>query len=493
MTAGAAGRTTLAAGGERAAADASAYVADAGGPELLERLRHLDSLRGAQPLGDRPLPSPGGAATADFDVLIVGGGLSLLLAPLLARRGLRVGVCDRGRIGLAHREWNGGLAELAALSATGLFAPSELEDLVVARYREGLCRWHGGGTYPVSGVLDHAIDAGRLLAHARRKAEEASVTLLDFQELRGAGIGEHHVRVELGETGDAASPSRTLIARVVVDARGAASPYATADILCPTVGGVLEGLAEGSGPREVDRAVGDILVTTEGVEDGRQHIWEGFPGRAGETTVYLFYYARRGDVPPGALVSLYARFLACLPRYKRGAARLLRPTFGVIPGWSRLAPRPTSPSPRWLLVGDAAALHSPLTFCGFGSLVRSLGETVACVERAALGSREMMTDTPLHAGTGFLSLLLATPPRAPRRSQALNALLDAAFASLHARGDAFYGRLLRDEMTLGELSIFLRETARRRPGVYLDVVRDAKATEVLRWASVVGRGALGLA
>lgn len=467
---------------------AEARVEAAGGSELLERLQRLDALSGERSVADPAVLPPDRSAKPDVDVLLVGGGLSLLLAPMLARRGLSVAVCDRGRVGAAQREWNGSDAELAALRSSGFLTDAELEALVIARYREGICRWHGGGTYPVSGVLDCAIDAGALLAHARIAAEAAGVRVLDRHELAGVGFGERSVAVRLLDRGGSQARPTTLVARAVVDARGAASAYASADILCPTVGGVLTGLAAGQAPDEMDPDVGDILVTTEGIEAGHQHIWEGFPGRNGETTVYLFYYARRNAVTPGALVRLYDRFFSTLGRYKRGDATLVRPTFGIIPGWSRLAPAPASPSPRWVLVGDAAARHSPLTFCGFGSLVRGLAGSVTRVEAAVNGRAEEPHEDGVHAGTGLLSLLLASPPAEPARRGALNALLDAAFSALHGRGDVFYGRLLRDEMSLRELVLFLRETAARRPRVYLDVVRDARPDEVLRWASLLARG-----
>src|SRR5690606_18222204 len=118
---------------------------------------------------------------------------------------------------------------------------------------------------------------------------------------------------------------------------------------CPTVGGTLEGLAEGDAVDEMDPRVGEILATTDDVDDGRQHVWEAFPGRPGATTVYLFHYAWAGR--QGTLLDLFARFFARRPGYKRGDARLVRPTFGFIPGWSRLSPAPRSPSPRIVLTG----------------------------------------------------------------------------------------------------------------------------------------------
>lgn len=474
----------------RALEEARTKVREAGGEELCERLEALDAARAMRSRAnidknkyiDRNYKN---TKDPDFDVVIAGGGLSLLLAPLLADRGLRVAVLDRSRVGGVHREWNAGEAEVTALVKSGIFkSVAELNELVVARYTKGFCRWHGGGTYPVTGVLDCAIDAGGLLAIARTRAEERGVSIVDRCSLEGHAEGAGGVTLFVA-MGDGAR-AETITTKILVDARGAASPYATADLICPTVGGVLSGLAEGDGPLEMRSDVGEILVTTEGIEEGRQHLWEAFPGRPGETTVYLFYYARSEDVPEGSLLSLYARFFALLSRYKQGEARLERPTFGYIPGWSRLSDPPAPPGRRVILVGDAAARHSPLTFCGFGSAVRSLNATADAITGAAEnGGRSMkdksIDDAPIHAGTGALSMLMATPPRDPARAGSINKLLDAAFAELYAMGNETYGDLMRDSMSAADFVRFLRATAARRPEVYREVMRSLKLGALGRW------------
>ena len=99
---------------------------------------------------------------------------------------------------------------------------------------------------------------------------------------------------------------------------------------CPTVGGVLAGLDAGrrTRRRSIPR-VGEILVTTEGVEEDRQHIWEGFPG-AGRPLHDLPLLLHRAGASCRAhpLLALYERFFATRPRYKRGDAhaRASRPT-----------------------------------------------------------------------------------------------------------------------------------------------------------------------
>lgn len=462
-------------------------VREAGGAELAERLVHLDRARaeGAR-RAIAPVPAPDRAATPDFDVVIAGGGLWSLLAPLLAARGLSVAVVDRARIGAAHREWNASGPELEALVRTGLLDAPALERLVVARYRYGTCRFHRGGTYPVTDVLDHAVDAGALLRLGRAASEARGVTLLDHHAVVGEAAGPSSVRVRTASGGR----ERDLVARVLVDARGAASPYASADLVCPTVGGVLGGLAEGDGPDEIDPGVGEILATVDDEgDDGRQHVWEAFPGSPGETTVYVFYYARATE--RASLVDLYDRFFATLPSYKRGDARLVRPTFGFIPGWSRLTPPPRPPHPRVLLVGDAAARQSPLTYCGFGAALRSLAPCEDAVVRAVEHGRApdlpCVDDAPVHALTGALAHVMAS--RGMPRGD-LNALLDAAFSTLHEMGPGPYQALLRDEMAPAHFTDFLRRTAGKRARVWHEVPRTMGLGAAGRWLLAVVRSAL---
>lgn len=471
-------------------------VRERAGVELVERIEHLDAARVTRAV-DRELVPPDADAQIEADVVVAGGGLSLLVAAELARLGTSVVVVERARAGAAHREWNASDEELVPLVASGIVTAAELGELVVGRYREGVCSFHGGTPRRVRGVLDRAVDAGPLLARVREVAARRGVRFVDGASVDAVGAGEDSVRVGfsgVASAGGGALERGEIVARVMVDARGASSPYASADLVCPTVGGVLRGLAQGSGAREVDPAVGDILVTTEDVEPdtGLQHVWEGFPGRAGETTVYLFYYARAADAARPALATLYARFFETLSSYKEGDASLLRPTFGYIPGWSRLSPAPRAPSPRIVLVGDAAARHSPLTFCGFGSMLRSFRPVALGIamdlDRGRAPGRELVPEEPVHMWTGALATVMASGALG---GPELNRLLDAAFGVLEEMGNHEFESLLKDRMTGRRFTEFLRLTGARHPVVYREVLRALGPVSAARWGVRLAREALG--
>lgn len=484
---------------------AAAFSALPGGAAALAHLRYLDAsfLRSRVPT---TLPEEAGLAPleASFDVVILGGGLSLFYAAALSRAGLSVAVIDRRRIGHGHREWNISRPELAPLTASGLFTEDEVERLVRMQYRDGYCRFAGGGTYRVRGVLDCVIDSEPLLSTLRERAVAARARLYERHAIAGYRIEDGGVTVAIAPLDEAGRPGalRRLRGRLLIDALGAGSPHARFDLACPTVGGILDGLELGPGPLEMDPEAGEILVTTEGVEAGEQHIWEGFPAPASDEasgeptrrmTVYLFYYRRCNELRPDALLRLYERFFETLPRYKRGALRMVRPTYGYIPAYTRLGPMPTAPRERVLLVGDAASRHSPLTFCGFGSMVRSFDGVsrgvLRCLETDRLGRADLEAvwqgqsiDPPLLQVEGGLTLMMAPPPEgALEDPDGINQLLDAAFASLSALGEEAYARFLKDDADGPTFVRFMLGAAERYPAVYRKVFRHMSLAESTKW------------
>src|SRR5947207_780397 len=73
-----------------------------------------------------------------YEAVIAGGGLGLVAGVALARRGLRVMVFDRDRVGAAHREWNISAHELASLEHWGIFSHDEIASTIATRYRRGV-------------------------------------------------------------------------------------------------------------------------------------------------------------------------------------------------------------------------------------------------------------------------------------------------------------------------------------------------------------------
>jgi lycopene cyclase CruA len=500
---------------------AAAFAAMPGGPQALAAVGRLDARW--QGLWAGPPPSrvlqrtqrslPAVPPQDRFDVVIAGGGLGLLLGLALARDGWRVLVFDRDAVGCAHREWNISRRELQGLVDDDLFTWDELDAATATTYHAGVIRFDARGTgrpatpLVLSGVLDLALDAQAVLDLARARFLAADGTIRGGRRFRrvittARGPVRSHVAL------DGPNGPETVEARLVLDMMGSISPIALTlnaghpfDGVCPTVGTVIAG---GGG----DPGVGDILVSVAGTQAGRQLIWEGFPGRHGETTVYVFYYDLAGPVhaPGQSLLALFEQYFTLLPTYQHTriadqsalhnpqSAIHLRPVYGYIP--ARHGRRGRTATRGVLCLGDAAAGQSPLTFCGFGSFVRHLPPTRAALHAALtadlLTARDLTPIGPhqanLRPAWAFARLLQPWPGGDPA---AVNRLMNAFCAALRAVGPDVTVRFLQDRHTFRDYLRILLTTAARYPAVFPITWRVLGPRGLARWARDIA--AFGLA
>ncbi|NJP05031.1 MAG: hypothetical protein HC837_05080 [Chloroflexaceae bacterium] len=381
-----------------------------------------------QPWDQETLPLHRDMHQTDYDLIYAGGGLGLIHATVMAcRYGWRVMVFDRSEVGCAHREWNISRTELQNLVDTGVVTWDDLAPVIMREYRSGLVSFHQSPYSQVDhhelwmdNVLNLAIDAGAILRLMRRKLEAAGGILLDHRTFRCVRVTEEgplRVAVELESVarrsdGSTTPLSETYTARLLLDGMGSVSPLALMRHqgdpfagVCPTVGTVARGFVQGTGPRELDSTIGDILISVADIQTGRQFIWEGFPGRNDELTTYVFYYAAlRGPhakhrstmhaprcdphPPPGqpiySLLELFEIYFDLLPTYKQPGPDFqhIKPVYGYIPGRHSVNAQ-EAPLLRGVLpVGDSAAQQSPLTYCGFGSHIRNIQRTTSLLDYA---------------------------------------------------------------------------------------------------------------
>lgn len=500
---------------------AAAFAAMPDGAAVLAAVRRLEARwqgvwAGPPPpdvLGRTRRPLPPLPPQDRFDVVIAGGGLGLLMGLALARDNWRVLVFDRDAVGCAHREWNISRRELQVLVDDGLFTWEELEQATATTYRAGVIRFDATGTgrpatqLALSGVLDLALDAQAVLDLARARFLAAGGTIRGgrrFRRVVTTAAGPVRSRVLL----DGPDGPETVEARLVLDMMGSISPIALTlnagrpfDGVCPTVGTVVAGL-------EDDPGVGDVLVSVAGTQAGRQLIWEGFPGRDGETTVYVFYYDLAGPAhaPTQSLLALFEQYFTLLPTYQR--ARLpdpsaipnpqpaihLRPVYGYIP--ARHGRRGRTATRGVLCLGDAAAGQSPLTFCGFGSFVRHLPPTRAALSAALradrLAARDLAPIGPhqanLRPAWAFARLLQPWPGGDPA---AVNRLMNAFCAALQAVGTDTTVRFLQDRHTFGDYLRILLTTAARYPAVFPITWRVLGPRGLVRWVRDIAAFGLG--
>jgi lycopene cyclase CruA len=350
--------------------------------------------------GERPVPTPGDdadqKAPEPFDLIYVGGALGVIHATVMAQLGYKVLLIERLPFGRMHREWNISRAEFQGLIDLGLFSAEEFEALIGCEYADGFNKFFDANNPTVAKapvlhtptVLNIAVDSEALLRSCGKKLKAAGGTIWDETEFDWADIGDDGVTVVAHHRKSEAS--KVAQGRLLVDAMGTASPIAwqlnggrAFDSVCPTVGACVSGGIE---PAVWDTTYGDVLFSHGDISRGRQLIWELFPGKDGELTIYLFHYHQVHPDNPGSLLTMYEDFFHILPEYRRCNLDKLtwrKPTFGYIPGhFSQDRSDRTVAFDRLVAIGDAASLQSPLVFTGFGSLIRNLPRLTTLLDMA---------------------------------------------------------------------------------------------------------------
>lgn len=411
----------------------------------------------------------------------------------LAKRGLRVLVFDRDKVGSAHREWNISERELSSLVDWKIFAKDELAATVATRYERGLIAFHADNTGVPScpltthGVLDAALDAQSVLDLARERFLAEGGTILEGRAFRKLHIAESGPVASVFEL-DGPEGIEYYHARLAVDTMGSVSPIAMGlndglpfDGVCPTAGTIIEGLDD-------DDQTGDVLVSVADVQQGRQLIWEGFPGRRNETTVYLFYYDKTGrkQSRSQSLLDLFEQYFALLPTYRAlpAGAKHLKPVFGYIPARHGRTGRTAS---RGLIcLGDSAAGQSPLTFCGFGSFVRHIGRVAYLLDFALdhnlLEEADLSRISPHQANLRVAWVFSRfMQPYKKHDPAAVNRLMNIFCKALDRIGPKTTVRFLQDRYTFPEYLRIMLTTARHYPAVFPLAVRVLGLRGVVDW------------
>jgi lycopene cyclase CruA len=456
---------------------------------------------------------PADAAAPAYDLIYAGGGMGLLHAALMAQRyGYRVLLFDQGEVGCAHREWNISRAELAALVATGLCRWDDLDAVIMREYDRGVVRFYatrGPATeLRMREVLNVALDAGALLRLARRKLEAAGGVVRDRRTFRRMWVreaGPVQVLVELARDDGAVE---RVAGRLLLDGMGSGSPLALRRFggqpfaaVCPTVGTVADGFLAGDAPDLHNPRVGDILVSVADMQRGQQYMWEGFPGRDAELTVYLFYYDTLNDErrvlranrpaslvrpTPVNLMQLFEDYFALLPSYKRPGPhfRHIKPVYGYIPARHSVRPQEAALLRGVLPIGDSAAHQSPLTFCGFGSHVRNLDRTTSLLDHAlranliAPHQLRSISAYQVNASLNWVFSRFMQPWDAPGD---VNALQNVFLRVLDDLGEALASRFFRDQMRWSDYHRMVLGMFRQHPQIVLIAGRVLGAAGVRRW------------
>jgi len=419
----------------------------------------------------------------EYDIVYAGGTLALFHAAVMVEKYQRsVLVFDRNTPGKSTRDWNISRSELKNLEETGCFSAEEIERTIVCRYKTGWAEFFVEDGRKkrlyLDNVLDCAVDADTLLDLAQQKVLAAAGN----QVLSGLTFSRcfqfpGYVVVEVENR---AHEKFYYKARLLADAMGVSSPVARQlnngrpqTHVCPTVGTLASGL-EG-----VDEEIGEILVSLEPADhsagNGRQLIWEGFPAGNKQYTTYLFFYDSLDSSNDKSLLGLFETYFRKLPSYKNPGADFVihRPVFGIIPAYFHdgfTLVREVA-ADNILMIGDAAALGSPLTFCGFGSFVRNINSLTAGLEsilrsgKLEKGSLERVSAyEPNVAAMANLMKYMCYSKETDSRNF-VNEMMNEVMIVLDRLPTRYRESLFRDTMDLADLFVVGVHVACGYPGI----------------------------
>ena len=216
-------------------------------------------------------------------------------------------------------------------------------------------------------ILNLGVSPRRLLDQLKQTFQQLGGKLLEYHTLTAVQLHSEGVTVELAQSGRG---PRSLTGQLLIDAMGHFSPLVaqarqnqSPDGLCMVVGTCATGLPA--------QETGDLMVSFTPIQNHCQYFWEAFPAASGRTT-YLFTYVDLHPARP-SLETLLTDYFCLLPEYQGCSLEQLsiqRALFGVFPSYRQ---SPLSLKwPRVLAVGDSSGQQSPLSFGGFGAMLRHL-------------------------------------------------------------------------------------------------------------------------
>ncbi|MEO0758449.1 MAG: FAD-binding oxidoreductase [Cyanobacteria bacterium J06648_16] len=459
------------------------YLASIPGQPLVG-LEKADQLWFAYRHGQIPIPdvvktesSP--APSPDYDAVICGGTLGILLGAALAQQGWRVALLERGQLRGRDQEWNISRRELDTFVEMGLLSEAELAGAIATDYNPARVSFGDGPDLWVKDVLNIGVDPVALLAALKQHFLSAGGHLFERTPFKTAKVQPNGVTIQAGE--------RTFTTRLLIDAMGHFSPIAqqarqgqAPDAVCLVVGTCASGYPTNDS--------GDLIVSFTPIQQQRQYFWEAFPARDGRTT-YLFTYLDAQPERP-SLATVFDDYFAQLPTYQAIELTQLdfkRALFGFFPAYRQSPLRYRWP--RLLAVGDSSGHQSPLSFGGFGAMVRHLPRLSQGIHEAlsedklspsALGwlhpYQPNLAVTWLFQKAMSVGLHQALPP------DRINQLLATIFSDMAALGDGVLRPFLQDVVQFGPLAQTLLRTSVYHPALVAKILPQVGIPAVLQWS-----------
>ncbi|MGB3297023.1 MAG: FAD-binding oxidoreductase [Phormidesmis sp.] len=452
-------------------------------------LQKADELWNQYKSGDRPVPTvvTQGAARLDsvtYDVAICGGTLGILLGATLANEGHRVLVIERGKLQGRDQEWNISRRELTAFVRLGLLSEDELEAAIASQYNPARIIFNGGKELWVENVLNTGVDPKYLLETLKRKFLASGGTLLEHTPFCSAAIHPNGVNIQAKSSKNKAS--KEITARVLIDAMGHFSPMVQQarqgkrpDAVCMVVGTCAKGYN--------NNTTGDLIASFTPIQNQCQYFWEAFPARDGRTT-YMFTYLDACPSRP-SLESFFEDYFALLPEYQKVSLDQLdfeRALFGFFPCYQ------DSPLQykwnRTLAVGDSSGSQSPLSFGGFGAMVRHLERLTEGVHEALnadlLDSKALARLQPYQPNlsvTWLFQKSMSVGVNQKLSPNQINKVLSTIFTDMESLGDEVLKPFLQDVVQFPALAKTMLRTSTRHPVLVASILPQVGIGSVASW------------
>lgn len=463
--------------------------------DVLGGLRKADSLWQSLKQNSIPIPrvvkeSQQLLPEVDWDVIICGGTLGILIGTAIARMGWRVALIERGILRGRDQEWNISRQELAAFLELNLLSESELQQAIATEYNPARISFLGGKEHWVKDLLNIGVDPVFLLDTLKSKFLQFGGQLLENTPFQGAVVHPDGVTVNIGspilDLGFESKNPTSLRTRLLIDAMGHFSPIVQQarqgkkpDGVCLVVGTCAQGFPEND--------TGDLLVSFTPIQNQCQYFWEAFPARDGRTT-YLFSYMD-ADQKRSSLADLFEDYLRLLPQYQNVRLEQLefqRALFGFFPSY-RQSPL-KMPWHRILPVGDSSGAQSPLSFGGFGAMVRHLKRLSSGIDEALrsdqLNKNALALLQPYQPNLAVTWLFQRAMSVAIDRQvdpDRINQLLAAVFLEMEQLGDAVLKPFLQDVVQFPALSKTLWRTQISHPALVVKIIPQVGLIALLDW------------
>ncbi|KAK9806132.1 hypothetical protein WJX72_002795 [[Myrmecia] bisecta] len=314
----------------------------------------------------------------DYDVCVCGGTLGLFIALALQLRGHRVCIIEKRLCQGRTQEWNISRQELQVLVRLGLVTEAELRTAISSEFNPVRVGFKGGEDIWVDDCLNLGVNPKYLLDVLRERFLSVGGAIRERTAFRSAEIFTDGIAIKTATNPEtmpitAGDAGNVVSCRLLVDCMGHWSPIVKQlrggtkpQGMCLVVGTCADGF-----PEDKNRT-GDLLYTMTDAAEDMQLFWEAFPAAGGGRTTYMFTYAD-ADQRRLSLEQLLDRYFELLPQYQGvplSDLKFRRVLFGGFPCYEDSPLKPGFD--RVVQVGDASASQSPLSFGGFGNMVRHI-------------------------------------------------------------------------------------------------------------------------